>query len=156
MRRVAPALYWFIAGAAFFFVLWAWSAIRLRQFRRKRGTQGLTREQFVEVFRAREIPTAVSAAVYDYYQPKIPWKEQLLLPADRFGEWLSDDQGDMEDDAEALLEQLGLRWPREAVLQEGFRPINALEDMVLWLAWIRQYQDASAPPNQPSLTYPPA
>ena len=145
-------------GAFFLFVL-IWVVvrqIRLRRLRRERQANGSRRDQFIETFRQVKIPDNIPATVYDYYGSQKAWKDFPFTPDDRYSEILHDDPDDLDDDATALVRQLGMLIPSESMRRVyGDKPIKTLRDMVLWLDWIRQQQPTATkqselPRSEPS------
>ena len=125
--------------------------LRLGRLRRQRRGGDFGREPFIAAFRQDGIPDNVPAAVYDYYGSRGIWKDFPFSPGDRYSEVLCDDPEDLDCDARALVERLGMRLPPEYIRREwGDRPIQTLRDMVLWLDWIRRHQPATAEVSDPS------
>jgi hypothetical protein len=115
--------------------------LRLRRLRNQREGKGFSREAFMEAFQQSDIPENIPAAVYDYYRSRKTWKDFPLAPDDKYSEVLCDDPCDVDGDAVALVQLLGMRLLPEYIRKEyGDRPIKTLRDMVLWLDWIRQHQ----------------
>lgn len=143
-------LLYIFAGLALFIVVSAmWNGVRLRRLRRERRGKDFTRERFVETFRDLGIPDKIPAAVYDYYVSRKGLDEFPLCSEDTFATIQRDDPYDIDDDARALVDRLGMLH-----LSGGFRtlttphyfgenPIATLRDMVLWLDWMRQNQPES-------------
>jgi hypothetical protein len=50
---------------------------------------------------------------------------------------------DIDDDAQPLVQKLGMELPIEPVLRELGKPIERLRDMVRWLKWVRQHQQVA-------------
>jgi hypothetical protein len=120
------------------------SNLRLRRIRRDRKGKGFTRKQFVEAFRQFDIPDDIPAAVYDYYRSRKGWKDFPFLPDDEYSKVLYDDPDDLDEDALALIQRLGMAMLPEYILRErGDKPIKTLRDMVIWLDWVRQHQPAN-------------
>jgi hypothetical protein len=143
-------LLYIFGGFALFIAAGAlWNGVRLRRLRRERSGKGFTRERFIEAFRDLGIPDKIPAAVYDYYVSRKGLDEFPLSPEDTFATIHRDDPYDIDDDARALVDRLGMLH-----LSGGFRtltapqhfsenPIATLRDMVLWLDWMRRNQPES-------------
>jgi len=134
---------------------------------RMRNHHGLSRDEFLKAFFGTEIPTDIPATVYDYYKKMVNFKEFGVAPDDTY-EALHKGEEDIEDDARFLLRKLGLKLPSEEALSQWMEqtrtaraallatpkfsvdstrwmhPIQTVRDMVLWLNWARQHQDATA------------
>jgi hypothetical protein len=120
--------------------------LKLRRLRRQRQGHGFMRKEFVEGFRSLGISEKIPGTVFDYYTSQSAWKNFPLSPDDTYSRVLCDDPEDIDDDARALLEQLGMQFPPEYVRREyGDKPIKTLRDMVLWLDWMRQHQRGTRP-----------
>jgi hypothetical protein len=115
---------------------------KLRRLRRHRkGREGFTREKFLDSFRPHGVPDAIAATVFDYYTSHGVWKGFPLSPDDTYSQVLYDDPIDIEDDARALVERLGMFFLPEYIRREyGDKPLVTVRDMVLWLDWVRQHQ----------------
>jgi hypothetical protein len=143
----------YIFGVFLLFIgVWvAVDQLKLRRLRRQRQGHGFTREQFVDVFRPLGVPEKIPSNVFDYYASHGVWKSFPYSPDDAYSQVLCDDPDDIEDDARALVERLGMQIPPEYVRREyGEKPIKTLRDMVLWLDWIRQHQPATTEASGPS------
>jgi hypothetical protein len=139
---------------AFLLFIGGWVAVdqlRLRWLRRQRQGKSFTREAFIEAFRPLGVPDAIAATVFDYYTSHGVWKGFPFSPDDAYSLVLYDDPDDIEDDARALLERLGMAFLPEYIRREyGDKPITTLRDMVLWLDWMRHHQPATAEASEPS------
>jgi hypothetical protein len=126
-------------------VIWVtMDQLRLRKLRHQRQGKGFSRERFIKAFRELGIPENIPATVFDYYDSQKRWNAFPFSPDDKYSEVLYDDPDDLEEDAKALVERLGMRFRPEYIRREyGDKPIETLRDMVLWLGWMRQHQ----PPN---------
>ena len=124
----------YIFGAFILFIA-IWVAVdqfRLRRLRRQRQGKGFSRERFIEAFRPLGIPDNIPATVYDYYGSQKAWKAFPFSPDDRYSEVLHDDPDDLDEDAIALVQQLGMLLLPERVRREyDDKPIKTLRDMVL-------------------------
>src|SRR5580704_3191691 len=127
-------LYAFVAFVLFV-AIWVFvNQFRLRRLRRRRQANGLSRDEFIEAFRQLGIPDKIPATVYDYYGSQKAWKDFPFSPDDRYSEVLHDDPDDLDDDATALVHQLGMLMLSERVRREyRDKPIKTLRDMVFWL-----------------------
>jgi hypothetical protein len=134
-------LYGFI-GFVLFVAIWVVvDRIRLQMLRRQRQTNAFSRDQFIETFRQLEIPDIIPSTVYNYYGSQKAWKNFPFSPDDKYSEVLHDDPDDLDEDASALVQRLGMILPTEQTLRHyGDKPIKSLRDMVLWLDWVRQHQ----------------
>jgi hypothetical protein len=104
---------------------------------------GVPREKFIEEFVASGIPSEIPAAVYDHYRSFCRAKGFSVAPDDSFEKIFRQVHDDVDDDAEELANKLGMDLPSESVLKEFATPVETLRDMVLWLNWIRQQQNAA-------------
>ncbi len=127
-------LYIFGAGIALVFIATIVHQLRLHRHR------GVSREDFVKEFRKLEIPDTIPAAVCDYYKSLAVSKRFTISPDDTYSDLFSDELEDIDDDAEHLVQKLGMQLPAESVLREWEKPLKTLRDMVLWLNWIHQHQ----------------
>jgi len=126
----------FLGFVLFFVVLTIAGNLKIYRIRKKREGKGFTRERFVATFCSLGVPEDIPSAVFDYYTSSegVP-----LSPDDAYGEVLSDDQGDIEDDVYALADKLNLIVPREKELNEcGKLPLKTVRDTVLFLDWVRR------------------
>ena len=142
----------YIFGAVIFFIaiLAIVGRIRLNRIRRERHGKGFSRERFLEAFREIGIPENIPAAVFDFYGSQKAYRGFSFLPDDEYSKVLCDDPDDIDEDALALLKQLGMVLPPEYILkQRGDGPIKTLRDMILWLDWVRQRQPV-AQDNSPA------
>jgi len=114
-------------------------AYQLRLARHK----GVPRETFIEEFVGLGIPSEIPAAVYDHYRSFCRAKDFSVAPDDSFEKIFRQVHDDVDDDAEELANKLGMDLPSESVLKEFATPVETLRDMVLWLNWIRQQQEAA-------------
>src|ERR1700677_4560070 len=135
-------LYAFVALVVFIAAMMAADNVRVRRLRLKRqGQAEYGREHFIESFRPLEIPEAIPANVYDYYESAERRRGFPLSPSDGYYRELAMAEDDMPDEMKALAERLKLRIPPEYICRErGGRPVETLHDMVLWLDWVRQHQ----------------
>ena len=143
----------YIFGAAFLLVAVGVVVhhLKLRRLRLRRQGHGFTREQFIEAFRSLGISEKIPGTVFDYYTSQSAWKNFPLSPDDTYSQVLCDDPEDIDDDARALLERLGMQFLPDYIRREyGDKPIKTLRDMVLWLDWMRQRQPASTKASGPS------
>jgi hypothetical protein len=120
------------------------SNLKMLRTRKAREGKGFTKQRFIESFRTTGIPEKIPATVFDYYTSSGVWKDFPLSPDDAYSEVPWDDQGDIEEDALALVERLQMRLLPEKTLREyGDKPFITVRDMVLWLDWIRQRQSTN-------------
>lgn len=146
-------LYIFAAIILFIALLTIEAHLRFRRIRLDRNGKGFTREQFVKAFQASGIPDDIPAAVYDYYRSQKGYADFSFLPDDEYSKVLYDDPDDLDEDARALVNHLGMVLPPNYILREwSDKPIKTLRDMIAWLDWIRQNQRANRgktprPPN---------
>jgi len=83
------------------------------------------------------IPEKIPAAVYDYFRSRKTWEDCPFLPDDEFSNVLHDDPDELDEDALALIERLGMAMLPEYILREwGNKPIKTPRDRVIWLDWI--------------------
>lgn len=117
---------------------------KLRRLRHQRQREeGFTREKFIDSFRPLGVPDTIAAAVFDHYTSQGWWKDFPLSPDDTYSQILFEDRDDIEEDAHALVERLGMVVPRDFIRREyGDKPLVTARDMVLWLDWMRQHQPA--------------
>lgn len=131
----------FFAGLLIICVLTVVKNLKVLRIRKSRQGKGFTRARFIESFQRLGVPDEIPAAVFDYYTSSGIWKGFPLAPDDAYSEVLCDDEGDIEEDALALVERLEMRLLPENTLREyGNKPFATVRDMVLWLDWIRQRQ----------------
>jgi hypothetical protein len=137
------------AFVAFFFFVVIWvvvNQVQLQRLRRRRQANGSSRNQFIEAFRQLGIPDNIPATVYDYYGSQKAWKDFPFSPDDKYSEVLHDDPDDLDDDASAFVQRLGMLTLTERARREyGDKPIKTLRDMVFWLDWMRQHQPETHP-----------
>ena len=95
---------------------------------------GISRNEFIRHFRARDIPDGVSAAVYDYYCSSAISRKFGVAPDDRLADLFSDQIEDLEDDARTLLKKLSMEVADISSLEALANPLITVGDMVLWLA----------------------
>ena len=132
-------LFYVLGGVFLFMVITSTVYMAVQQLRLRRH-RGVSREQFIEAFRDLGITKAVPAAVYDYYRSVGMWEDFSVSPSDSFSKILSGEPEEVEEAAEHLTKQLGIRLPPEYILQQWDKPVETLRDMVLWLDWVRQHQ----------------
>jgi hypothetical protein len=115
--------------------------LRFSRLRRERQRKGVTREQFVAEFSTLGIPENIPATILEHYGASRIWQDFPFTPDDDYSRLLNIAPEDIEDDAKALVEKLGMQFLPEYIRREyGDKPIETLRDMVLWLAWMRQHQ----------------
>lgn len=137
-------LYIFGAFLLFIAIGMVFDRLRLQKLRRQRQGMGFSREEFIDAFRQLAIPDNIPASVYDYYASRKAWKDFPLSPNDDYVKVLGRDDEDLEHEARALVERLGMLFLPEYVRREyGNKPIKTLRDMVLWLDWMHQHQPAA-------------
>lgn len=141
-----------IITAGFLLIAYVWGRFTLCEHR------GVSREEFVRTFEERGIANEIPAFVYDFYKTKFKVKEFSVAPDDEF-HLLGEGEDELLDDAEEMLEKLGLQPPSnnlqlkwiELVIARrrsegipGFgvnnSPILTVRDLVLWLDWLRTPQ----------------
>lgn len=127
---------------------------------------GIPKDEFIRIFTDISIPAGIPAAVHDYYKRGVIFKDFGIGPDDSYEYVLGEGKEDIDDDARFLINQLGLKLPSEELrLQweeqmlaprrkasdtvnllpnstQWAQPIQTVRDMVLWLDWVRQHQDA--------------
>ena len=125
--------------------------LRFSRLRRERQRKGITREQFVGEFKTLGIPENIPTAVLDRYTAFKIWQDFPFTPEDDYSRLLNIAPEDIEGDAKALVEKLGMQFLPEYIRREyGDKPIKTLRDMVQWLDWMRQHQPATAGASEPS------
>jgi hypothetical protein len=125
--------------------------LRFSRLRRERQRKGITREQFVGGFSTLSIPENIPTTVLDYYKAFKVWQDFPFTPDDEYSGLLNITPEDIEGDAKALVERLGMQFLPEYIRRDyGDRPIKTLRDMVLWLDWMRQHQPTTTGASEPS------
>jgi hypothetical protein len=104
--------------------------------------RGISRDEFIRHFRDRDIPDAVSAAVYDYYKSGVISRKFGVAPDDRLADLFSDLLEDLEIAAKTLITKLGMKDADISSLEQRANPHITVGDMVLWLDRLRK--DAGA------------
>jgi hypothetical protein len=141
LELIMPLLYIFAALVLFIALFSIGWYSRLRRIRFDRKGKGVTREQFLEIFRRMGIPEVIPVAVYDYNRSQKSWEDFPFLPDDEYSKVLHNDPDELDEDALALVKCLGMAMLPEDILQQrGDKPIKTLRDMVIWLDWVRQHQ----------------
>ena len=116
----------------------AGGVIHRRRLRRKTG--GLSRDRFVSKLEARAVDPSVAGAVYDHYKKDSEVPDYLVSPKDEVDEdyWLVDE--DLEDDLAEIVRECSLELPPEDARREWSKPLRTVEDVVLWVDWVRRRQ----------------
>ncbi len=164
----------YVLGATLVFIFIA----TLVSHRRMRKHRGVSREEFISAFSGTNIPAEIPATVYDYYKRMVIFKEFGIAPDDAYQDVLCEGEEEIDDDAEFLMKELGLKPPSEEVrLQwteqilasrrepphplrlsadstQWMQPIQTLREMVLWLDWVREHQPKDGRVTQ-QMTCPP-
>lgn len=86
-----------------------------------RRRPGLTKAQFVAIFRGEAIPEKLVCAVYDCYTSVVLGDGVAITPDDDF-ETLRVSQDDLDDSLQSLLTELGLGLPSSAGIRS---PVNS-------------------------------
>lgn len=124
---VALVVFFIALGAIFY-------QVRLGRHR------GISREAFVAEFQKANIPPEIPGAVYDYYKSQV-WSRKFALNSDDSCEKVfREAHEDIDDDAEELVQLLGMEMPTESALREWTTPLQSLRDMVHWLHFVSQHQ----------------
>lgn len=119
--------------------------LRFSRLRHERQREGITREQFVGKFKLLGIPENIPTIVLDHYTAFKIWQDFPFTPEDDYSRLLNIAPEDIENDAKALIEKLGMQFLPEYIRREyGDKPIRTLRDMVMWLDWMRQHQPVGA------------
>jgi len=112
---------------------------------RFRRHKGVPPSDFIEEFRSSHVPEEIPAAVYDFYKSEALYPQFSVSPDDSYEEVFHMIHDDIDDDAEHLVNTLGMEMPIEPILREWPTEIKTIREMVLWLNWIRERQGAIAP-----------
>ena len=97
------------------------------------------------------IPENIPATILEHYGVVRIWQDFPFTPDDDYSRLLNIAPEDIEDDAKALVESLGMQFLPEYIRREyGDKPIETLRDMVLWLDWMRQHQPTTTGASEPS------
>lgn len=116
-----------------------------RREKRLAGYSGLSKEEFVEHFAAKNIPRDVSEVVYETFKKKsgsVNFRPSPEMHIEQVFEQLGEDT---DDDARHILKALGIPEPSESTLElweeEG---VQTISDLVMWTDWVRHQTNKSA------------
>lgn len=112
----------------------------LHRRRLQQKTGGWSRDRFLAAFAAKGIDRSIAAAVYDFYQNDSGVESYRVSPFDGLDNDYGKPHEEIDEDASHILKNCSLELPAVSVLREWPKPIRTVEDMVLWVDWVRQHQ----------------
>lgn len=126
----------------FFISILAAGVLAFSRFQQKQlvQTRGVAKEEFTEKLADLGVSADVSGAVYDYYRKESTMASFQVAPDFSLTTLFKKSHEDIDDDAQQILTNLGLRLPDQSILRQWTDPLTTVRDMVLWINWIKNQQ----------------
>lgn len=126
--------------------------VHTRKLRRK--TSGWSKSRFIAAFETRGVDPRDAGVVYDFFQKWWGVRDYLVSPQDDLDKDYDFASIEYYDSAVSILEQCSLELPPErTLLQWPGGPVQTVEDLVLWVDWVRHRQQQTS--AEPQLLTPP-